>query len=285
MGNHISCERKSLPPVPAAVACGKTTTSGHRVGQQNGHKTLEVLEITRMLEQETPCCLIGSSALIFYGAPRIRGVCHSVSQLYDASDTSQDWQICVPTKNIRLASEMLQSAQYEEVPDSLPSVPGTLLHTFPRYRSLISDLHIILVPDADCHILCCAENIERSLNNLPYPKLSILVQSFVDTMELVGLQDIIDATNIGHEWAEDSLDLTGTNDVAWALNKNRLIKSSCVNMSMGVPAATCQRKDIWESALSGKQRRLGWKYPPELFTTRFRPVGSPDPWKVQSEAS
>lgn len=40
-----------------------------------GHGTLEMLKVTQILEENgIPCCLVGTSALIYYGANRARGV-------------------------------------------------------------------------------------------------------------------------------------------------------------------------------------------------------------------
>ena len=40
-----------------------------------GHGTLEILHVTQILEQgDIPCCIVGISALKYYGAPRVRWV-------------------------------------------------------------------------------------------------------------------------------------------------------------------------------------------------------------------
>jgi hypothetical protein len=40
-----------------------------------GHGTFEIRDVTEVLEQsQIPCCVVGVSALIFYGVPRVRDV-------------------------------------------------------------------------------------------------------------------------------------------------------------------------------------------------------------------
>lgn len=60
----------SNPPV------GKTPTyRPEEVPSCGGHGTYEMLEVTRFLEHHgIECCLVGVSALIFYGAGRVRNV-------------------------------------------------------------------------------------------------------------------------------------------------------------------------------------------------------------------
>lgn len=66
------------PPVPPSPAIEKEkapTYSPDEVPSCGGHGTYEILEITRFLEQHgIECCLVGVSALIFYGAGRVRNV-------------------------------------------------------------------------------------------------------------------------------------------------------------------------------------------------------------------
>lgn len=34
------------------------------------------------------------------------------------------------------------------------------------------------------------------------------------------------------------------------------------------------RREIWTDSVRNEQRRIGWKYPPEIYATRFRRRGS-----------
>jgi hypothetical protein len=61
-----------VPPDPVEKA---PTYSPEEVPSCGGHGTLEILEVTRYLEKHgIECCIVGVSALIFYGAGRVRDV-------------------------------------------------------------------------------------------------------------------------------------------------------------------------------------------------------------------
>jgi hypothetical protein len=53
--------------------------NGERLPSCNGHGTLEILEVTRILEKhDIACCITGVAALVYYGAGRGRDVSSSV---------------------------------------------------------------------------------------------------------------------------------------------------------------------------------------------------------------
>lgn len=65
-----------VPPDPVEKA---PTYSPDEVPSCGGHGTLEILEVTRYLERHgVECCVVGVSALIFYGAGRVRDVCRLI---------------------------------------------------------------------------------------------------------------------------------------------------------------------------------------------------------------
>lgn len=67
-----------LPPEPHVE---KTPTySPDEVPSCGGHGTLEILEVIRFLERHgIECCIVGVSALMFYGAGRVRDVRYTVA--------------------------------------------------------------------------------------------------------------------------------------------------------------------------------------------------------------
>lgn len=91
-----------------------------------GSGTDETLAVTRVLEEhDIPCCLVGISALVFYGPGRARNVGKALrtygvpTSLYFQSRnpklrylTSQDWELYVPTELVDKAVELLQSEPY-----------------------------------------------------------------------------------------------------------------------------------------------------------------------------
>ncbi|KAI9891987.1 MAG: hypothetical protein M1814_002182 [Vezdaea aestivalis] len=144
-----------------------------------------------------------------------------------------------------------------------------------------------LVPSEDCHLNLLPENVVRSKNGLPYPKLNVFIQSLIDTLDRVALNDAIDGSNVDLKWGKENLDLDGTNDIAWAGRKNSKIKDIYGTAGQGILVETESylRINIWENAVITKTDRLGFKYPPDLFITRFRLHGSPNPWEIyRSEA-
>jgi hypothetical protein len=47
----------------------------NRQASYSGHGTREIRDVTEVLEHgQVPCCVVGVSALIFYGVPRVRDV-------------------------------------------------------------------------------------------------------------------------------------------------------------------------------------------------------------------
>lgn len=62
-------------PVPPDPVENTPTYSPSEVPSYGGHGILEVLEVTRFLEKHgIECCIVGVSALMFYGAARVRDV-------------------------------------------------------------------------------------------------------------------------------------------------------------------------------------------------------------------
>ena len=116
------------------------------------------------------------------------------------------------------------------------------------------------------------------------PQAHHFIQSLVDTNDRVALCDVIDGTDVQESWGEHNLNLTGTNDILWATRKNELI-SSFDRYALGVATSVSKRKDIWTTAVNGKAGRLGWTTPSSLFATRFRLIGSPDPWTIYRECA
>ncbi|KAF9733853.1 hypothetical protein PMIN01_08196 [Paraphaeosphaeria minitans] len=110
----------------------------------------------------------------------------------------------------------LHSCTYQPITRKHQPQPGSLSHLHPRFRRKDVELDIVLVPSFDVHIGNTVSTVTYSASGVPYPALHILVQSFLDTYDVVSLCDIIDGTDISEEWGNKSLDLSGTNDVQWA---------------------------------------------------------------------
>ncbi|KAH8762767.1 hypothetical protein F5882DRAFT_431431 [Hyaloscypha sp. PMI_1271] len=196
-----------------------------------GHGILEALRVIKVLENAgIPCCVVGTSPLKNFGA--------------------LDWEICLPT-------ECLDKAFYLR---SLPAqASSTLLHTFPRFKVKDPNLWFELIPLEDCYLVCEPPNFERSNMGLPYPKLEIFAQSFLDTYNVMALTDLIDAMDPSEEWGAENLDLSGTNHVEWA------------------------RTEMWNDIVRSKERRINLALPKEVYVTPFRFRGSTNPRLLESD--
>jgi hypothetical protein len=135
------------------------------------------------------------------------------------------------------------------------------------------------VPSNDVHLACEPSKFQRSLNGLPYPKLDVLAQSFLDTNDRVSLCDLVDGSNVSEEWGVENLELEGLVDLEWAAWKNKLIiEENGGNVLAGlVPIEKIEKRTLWQLVVRNKGARRGWTQPEALFATRFRLHGSPDP--------
>ncbi|KAJ5112377.1 hypothetical protein N7532_000422 [Penicillium argentinense] len=255
----------TVPPVEEAP-----TYSPDQVPSCGGHGTLEILEVTRFLEAHgIECCVVGVSALIFYGAGRVR----------------DEWELCVPDDKVREAVSLLASGSLDRIhpvpPLAIPH-PSSLSHTYHRFKGKGIHFYFILVPAHDAHIPAAPFRIQRSMNGIPYPTLQVLMQSFLDTNDDVSLCDCIDGSNVSEEWGRRYLDLEGSNDLEWANRMNQRAKEAAQGKGWlfvhYFPTQRINRREKWESRVRSKKGRLGWTTPDSLFDTRFRLKGSPDPW-------
>ncbi|KAH7174260.1 uncharacterized protein B0J16DRAFT_180863 [Fusarium flagelliforme] len=264
---------KPLPPPSFSKAT--TKLSNERPASNGGRGTDDALAVTKILEaSDIPCCLVGISALIFYGAARGR----------------PDWEIGVPTELIDKAAKLLQtephSTNYSLV-EPWPYYSVSLLHTYHRFQGKDTDFYFILVPAQDVHIACEPANITRSLRGLPYPKMDVFIQSCLDTGNKLQLCDVVDGTDLPEEWGEENLDLEGFNDVDWAKDINKRGREfENGKFSHWAPFARdgqMSRREMWQSMVRTKKDRLDWTKPSDVFITQYRIIGDPDPWTVLSD--
>lgn len=175
-------------------------------------------------------------------------------------------------------SEEWSNDYFPAAPQPIPN-PGSLRHTYHRFRVRNFFLHFNIVPADDIHLELAPDKIERSRLGLPYPKLDVLIQSFLDIKDMVSLADVVDGSDVTDEWGEKHLDLEGETDVEWAAWKNKRIVAAtptCI-LGGGVPSRPFNKRDLWKKVVSTKLGRCGWKRPHNLFKTRFRMIGSIDP--------
>ncbi|KUI58413.1 hypothetical protein VP1G_05713 [Cytospora mali] len=214
-----------------------------------GHGTDDTLRVTQILEEHgIPCCLVGISALMFYGAGRVR----------------DDWEICVPTELVSKASELLLSPPYDTKYRLLKPwphpTPFSLNYTYGRFKAKGIDHYFMLVPSSeDAHIVMTPENLTKSHRGLPYPKLEVFIHRCLERVDKLGLEDVIDGSNVTEEWGEDFLDLEVFRLSEW------------------------NKRELWQEAVRNKERRVGFDKPKDVFETQYRIRGDPGPWLEPSD--
>lgn len=257
----------SSPDSPRAH--GKLTLGDCEPEPCDADETLEALKLTRILEEAgINCCFCGVSALVYYGAERVR----------------IEWELCIPTELMPKAESLLKTGRFAEaylsgLPSPRPQ-PQSLTHTYPRFQRRGSDFQFVLTPSWDVHLTCEPCNIQRSQLGLPYPRLAVLVQSYLETTNRVSLCDVVDGANVPEDWGHANLDLEGTNDLQWAARMNDAILANRPGKSLLglIPTSKISKRELWAKTIREKGDRRGWTRPSSIFATRFRLHGSPDPW-------
>lgn len=118
-------------------------------------------------------------------------------------------------------------------------------------------LFVLLVPADEVRFAIDKEDsIVRGKTGLPFPSLSAFVQSLLDSKNLLDLEDIIDAMNLDDEWA--AANGIGISDQPY-------------------PGVQGSPKRAWEKSTRTRQTRMGWKYDPNIYATRYRTHDHRDP--------
>ncbi|KZM19283.1 hypothetical protein ST47_g9573 [Ascochyta rabiei] len=246
-----------------------------RQASSGGHGTLEIRDVTKVLEQnQIPCCVVGVSALMFYGVPR-------------------KWEICIPTEKVKEAVDILRKRnEYIQTNEKRIPQPMSLAHTYTWFRGNMLNFEFCLVPSTHARIPVYRSVVCRSPNGVPYAPLEELVQSYLDTHDLVSLCDIVDGANLSYEWGQIHLNLNGTTDVEWAQQRNAELMGGEGMFDPSLlgsvfPTAQVEKTSLWRKTTEDKKQRLEqMMVPQDLFETRFMLKGSsPEPWREQRHSS
>ena len=82
------------------------------------------------------------------------------------------------------------------------------------------------------------------------------MQSLLDSKNHLDLEDIIDAMNLEEGWAAaNGVEVSG----------------------QPYPGVRVSPKSAWEKSTRTKQTRMGWKYDPKIYATRYRRHKERDP--------
>lgn len=125
--------------------------------------------------------------------------------------------------------------------------------------------------------VCERSNFEWNQTGLPYLKLHIFVQNAIDSRDYMALAGAIDGMYFSEEWGVSNLDLSCAHDTRWAKWANeRMERTNPTANIKRIPTNIFDMKRTWQMSMEGKQRRGGWKYPKDVYATRFRMHGSVD---------
>ena len=195
----------------------------------------------------------------------------------------QEWEFCVPTAQLDDAVALIrkQSDEYTEIQPlrlTLWAI-NSLRHNHPRFKCDGTKVTCTISSSQYYHIDCDRPNIEKSPHTaLPYPTLPVFAQSLLDTENMVDLEDLIDGMNLDLEWGKKNLDLSGYTDTAWKRWKvDALLEDGEDPLLIYMSRTERSRQALWERCVNKREDRLGWKYPKEIWATRFRRHGSEDP--------
>ncbi|KAF2757515.1 hypothetical protein EJ05DRAFT_511314 [Pseudovirgaria hyperparasitica] len=247
-----------------------------RLASCGGHGTFEIRDVTCLLEQNgIPCCVVGVSALMFYGALRVR----------------DKWEICVATEKVDEAADIIrQHEEYTQTNEKRYPQPMSFAHMYTWFRGTEVDYEFCLVPSLHARIPIDQVSVWRSSNGVPYAPLPDLVQSYLDKYDLVSLCDIVDGANLDYDWGITNLDLKGKTDVEWAHQRNAELMGGEGKLDISLAASvlpTChvETMSMWRKVTEDKKERLlQVMLPHELFETRFMLKGSiSEPWREERD--
>jgi hypothetical protein len=116
---------------------------------------------------------------------------------------------------------------------------------------------------------------------IPYPRKQVFAQSLLEMNDQTALTDLVDGMDLTEKWGEEHLDLTGTNDVEWAEEKNAKTRAE-VPLTVGsffleVDEGPFLLKETWEKIVRSKESRIPREMPERRFVTKYREVGDGDP--------
>ena len=151
-------------------------------------------------------------------------------------------------------------------------------HLFPRFKFRGVALWFLIIPSDDAYF--DIHEVDRSVSDLPYPKLVPFAQSLLDTQRRLELCELIDALNLSEEWGEGYLNLDKMTDVEYARRKNEILATATPpgeTPNVGVSEKPTPLREMWQEAVRGKQSRIPLELPVEYFATQYFAHGQGDP--------
>ncbi|KAI2601793.1 hypothetical protein GGR54DRAFT_626957 [Hypoxylon sp. NC1633] len=247
-------------------------TISDRPSSRNGRGIEEIQEVIKILKDAgIMCCIVGGKALLYYGVHRI----------------PTDWHVCVPNDQFSDASAIFtrRCDTYEPGAKILPQI-RSLLHTYPRFKQKGVNFSFYIMPAFEYFIHDLDETmIERSKNDVPYPKLEHFAQSLVSTQRWPELAQLIDGMDLDEEWGTAHLHLGMPSQAEREYVEQKNIQYKSVqdqfpnsNLRIGTLSKTpMDRTEKWKALVGAKGSRIGLHLPKERYATQFRRKGSQDP--------
>jgi hypothetical protein len=148
-------------------------------------------------------------------------------------------------------------------------------------------LFVDLLPDAQWCFDCARDARRRGTaavpahrRDLPYPALLPFVQSLLDRAAEVDLADLVDGLNLPMQWADEAVHVDdgssggggGGGGREEEEGRLRRISWAPTPRDWKVPFAgrtAASKRAMWEHAVDGRQARMGYKYPADVWVTRF----------------
>ncbi|KAK4974834.1 hypothetical protein LTR66_006659 [Elasticomyces elasticus] len=251
-------------------------SSSRAEAQVKGHGVYMAQEVIELLEAAGHvCCVTGIKALRYYGASRV----------------SNEWRICVPDSGFPAATQLIDSRpeKFERVDPPMPQL-RSLIHAYPRYRSTQEDcktLGFYIMPSSEDFLGDLDDNtIERSANNIPYPKLEVFAQNLVSIQKWDHLTALVDGMDLSLEWgqqhlrlgtlSEEEVEYTRAKMEKYAESMVRLGRSD-TRLTSGLTIDGLDKGQRWATIVSRKQERVGSHYNAANWKTQFRRKDSGDP--------
>lgn len=170
----------------------------------------------------------------------------------------------------------------KEVSGSIGARINMLFDTFPLFKRVgVRKVYFHVLPARAARLQYDSSNVVHSSMGMPYPSLPCFIQSLLDMRNGVDLADAVDGMDLSEQWGIDNLCLADMDDMRWAEWANETIRRADPQATFAlVPDTKFSREKLWQRLTKTKQKRAGYKYPPEKFATRFRMHGSKDPTTV-----
>ncbi|KAI5362150.1 hypothetical protein Slin15195_G058020 [Septoria linicola] len=215
------------------------------------------------------CCFAGVAALVYYGAHR----------------TMQDWTLCIEDSRFAAAEALLESPSgiIEPWQQSSMKPNGTIEHRFPRFKFKGFRCLFHIVPGWLFRLTCSPDTIEFSKLGLPFPRLDVLAQSLLETINRVDLQDLVDGMALSYEWGLENLQLDGLSDTDWAARRLDFHEGSGDWAPVLLRREGASKLATWNRVASAEARAKGRRHKEmPRDETRFRFKGQKDPRELHN---